>query len=64
MKAIINTKPYAGGLTLVEAAALDVGMIELPGDGELFCERHHLSHRVTHGRNPKLADELAKMLSI
>jgi len=63
MRSIVNSGPYAGGLTLVEAAALDVGIIDLPGEGRLFCERHHLSHRVTRGRNPGLANEIGKLVN-
>lgn len=59
MKAIVNTRPYSGGLTLVEAMALGVEVIELPGEGGLFCERHHLAHRHSGGRNPRLADQIA-----
>ncbi|MDB5685547.1 MAG: hypothetical protein JWR77_136 [Rhizorhabdus sp.] len=62
MKAIVNTVPYSGGLTTIEAMALGVEIVTLPGDGRLFCERHHLSHRHTSGRNPGLVAAIAKLV--
>jgi len=62
MKAIVNTAPYSGGLTTIEAMALGVEILVLPGEGRLFCERHHLSHRHTAGRNPQLVAAIAKLV--
>jgi predicted O-linked N-acetylglucosamine transferase (SPINDLY family) len=62
MKAVINTAPYSGGLTTIEAMALGVEIITPSGAGKLFCERHHLSHRVTAGRNPALAGAIMDLV--
>lgn len=62
MKAIVNTAPYSGGLTTIEAMALGVGILTLPGEGRLFCERHHLSHAHSGGRNPQLFAAIAKLV--
>ena len=64
LKAIVNSRPYTGGLTLVEAITLDVGIVELPGEGKLFCERHHLSHQATHGQNAQLAGAIGKLIGV
>jgi protein O-GlcNAc transferase len=61
-KTIVNTAPYSAGLTAIEASALGVELLTLPIVGKLFCERHHLSHRVTGGRNPGLAGEIGKLI--
>lgn len=62
-KAIVNTAPYSGGLTAVEATALGVDIMLLPVEGKLFCERHHLSHAKTGGHNGRLAAEIAKIVA-
>lgn len=62
MKAVVNTAPYSGGLTTIEAMALDVEIVTAPDHGELFCERHHLSHRITGGRNPGLAGAIINLV--
>jgi tetratricopeptide (TPR) repeat protein len=60
-EAIVNTQPYAAGLTAVEALALGVKLLSGGTAGNLFCGRHHLSHEQTGGRNPTLA---AQMLAL
>lgn len=63
--AIVNTRPYAAGLTAVEASVLGVRLLTTteagPGARDLFCQRHHLSHQRTGGANKALA---AQMLSL
>lgn len=62
-EAIVNTQPYAAGLTAVEAMHLGVRLLATPGSGALFCSRHHLSHLRTRGRNPGLAAAMLKLVS-
>jgi hypothetical protein len=42
LSVVLDTWPYSGGLTIIEALA--VGVPCFTGVGELFCERHSLSH--------------------
>ncbi len=56
--AIVNTQPYAAGLTAVEALALGVTLLSGPAVSPVFAARHHLSHARTRGRNPTLAAQL------
>lgn len=53
-EAIVNTAPYAAGLTAVEALGLGVKLLASEAPGGIFAWRHHLSHLRTGGRNPKL----------
>ncbi len=61
--AIINTQPYAAGLTAVEALHLGVKLLSAGTPGPLFSARHHLSHRASGGRNPALAAAMLKLVS-
>jgi tetratricopeptide (TPR) repeat protein len=61
-EAIVNTQPYAAGLTAVEALALGVKLLSGAGAGKLFCGRHHLSHQQTGGRNPTLAAQMLELV--
>ncbi|HWH22712.1 MAG TPA: hypothetical protein VNT25_05400 [Allosphingosinicella sp.] len=62
-EAIVNTQPYAAGLTAVEAHHLGVRLLSGGEAGALFCSRHHLSHERTGGRNPRLAGQMLKLVS-
>jgi hypothetical protein len=42
LSVVLDTWPYSGGLTIIEALA--VGVPCFTRMGELFCERHSLSH--------------------
>lgn len=61
-EAIVNTQPYAAGLTAVEAHALGLRVL---GDraGRLFASRHHLSHARTGGRNPSLPGQILALIA-
>lgn len=61
--AIVNTQPYAAGLTAVEAHALGIEVLGGSAAGALFCARHHLSHRRTGGRNRALAPQLLQLIA-
>lgn len=61
-EAIVNTAPYAAGLTAVEAMGLGVRLLAGEAPGGIFAWRHHLSHRVTGGRNPKLAAAILRRI--
>lgn len=63
VEAIVNTAPYAAGLTAVEAAALGVRLLAAPTAGPLFCSRHHLSHLRTGGRNPSLPAQMLRFIA-
>ncbi|MEI9927223.1 MAG: hypothetical protein WDN44_05290 [Sphingomonas sp.] len=62
-EAIVNTQPYAAGLTAVEALALGVKLLGGEGGGLLFCARHHRSHQRTGGRNPTLPAQILELVS-
>lgn len=62
-RAIVNTAPYAAGLTAVEAYHLGVRVIGPPSGGSLFAQRHLLSHARTRGRNPTLARQIAALIA-
>lgn len=62
-EAIVNTQPYAAGLTAVEALALDVRLLAGGASGRLFCGRHHLSHLRTGGSNPGVPARLLELVS-
>lgn len=62
-EAIVNTQPYAAGLTAVEAHALGLRLLTRPGAGKLFASRHHLSHLRTGGRNPALAPQILALIA-
>ncbi|KQN73015.1 tetratricopeptide repeat protein [Sphingomonas sp. Leaf62] len=62
-RAIVNTAPYAAGLTAVEAYHLGVRVIGPPSGGPLFAQRHVLSHARTRGRNPTLARQIAALIA-
>lgn len=62
-EAIVSTQPYAAGLTAVEALALGVKLLSAGVPSGLFCARHHLSHRHTHGRNPTLGAQLRNVVA-
>lgn len=62
-EAIVNTQPYAAGLTAVEALAMGVKVISGGEAGALFCSRHHLSHRETGGYNSALAGQLLELVA-
>jgi protein O-GlcNAc transferase len=62
-EAIVNTQPYAAGLTAVEAHALGIPLLTAGTAGPLFCSRHHLSHRRTGGRNRALAPQLLQLIA-
>lgn len=62
-RAIVNTAPYAAGLTAVEAYHLGVRVIGPPSGGPLFAQRHLLSHARTRGRNPTLARQIAALIA-
>ncbi|WP_448663702.1 tetratricopeptide repeat protein [Sphingomonas sp. CJ20] len=57
-EAIVNTQPYAAGLTAVEAMAMGVRVLAGPTLSPVFAARHQLSHARTSGRNPALAAQL------
>lgn len=61
--AILNTVPYAAGLTAVEAYHLGVRVIGPPSGGPLFAQRHLLSHARTRGRNPTLPRQIAALVA-
>ena len=61
--AIVNTAPYAAGLTAVEAYWLGVKVIGPPSGGPLFAQRHLLSHARTRGRNPTLPGQIAALIA-
>lgn len=61
--AIVNTVPYAAGLTAVEAYALGVKVIGPASGGPLFAQRHLLSHARTRGRNPALAPQILALIA-
>lgn len=61
--AIVNTIPYAAGLTAVEAYALGVKVIGPATGGPLFAQRHLLSHARTRGRNPALAAQILALIA-
>lgn len=63
-EAIVNTQPYAAGLTAVEAHHLGVRLLSAGSAGALFCSRHHLSHLKTGGRNPGLAAAMLALVSL
>jgi predicted O-linked N-acetylglucosamine transferase (SPINDLY family) len=44
LTAVVDTFPYSGGLTSIEALSLGVPCLTRPGAGMLFSERHTLSH--------------------
>lgn len=50
LDAIVDTFPYSGGLTTLEGLAL--GVPTLTRAGQLFCERHTLSHAAYAGLPP------------
>jgi len=60
--AIVNTAPYAAGLTAVEAYQLGLRVIGPPSGGPLFAQRHLLSHARTRGRNPTLSRQIAALI--
>lgn len=62
-EAIVNTAPYAAGLTAVEAINLGVKLLtgKAPPGG-IFAWRHHLSHLQTGGRNPKLPAAILRLI--
>ena len=62
-EAIVNTQPYAAGLTAVEAHALGIPVLAAGAAGPLFCSRHHLSHRRTSGRNRALAPQILQLIA-
>jgi len=62
-EAIVNTQPYAAGLTAVEAHALGLKLLTRPGAGKLFASRHHLSHLRTGGRNPALIPQILALIA-
>ncbi|WP_404713049.1 tetratricopeptide repeat protein [Sphingomonas sp. MMS24-J13] len=62
-EAIVNTQPYAAGLTAVEALALGVKLLSGGVPGGLFCARHHLSHLQTGGRNSTLGAQLRDLVA-
>jgi predicted O-linked N-acetylglucosamine transferase (SPINDLY family) len=62
-EAIVNTQPYAAGLTVVEALAMGVKLLAGGEPGGLFCARHHLSHLQTGGRNPTLGRQLLDLVA-
>lgn len=59
--AMVDTRPYAAGLTAVEAMVLGVRVLSHGSRGQLFSERHQLSHARTGGRNPALAGQIARL---
>lgn len=61
-EAIVNTAPYAAGLTAVEALQLGVRVLTGPSLGGIFAWRHHLSHLRTGGRNPRLPAEILRLI--
>ncbi len=61
--AIVNTAPYAAGLTAVEAYRMGVKVIGPLSGGPLFAQRHLLSHARTRGRNPTLARQIAGLIA-
>jgi len=61
--AIVNTAPYAAGLTAVEAYQLGLRVIGPPSGGPLFAHRHLLSHARTRGRNPTLSRQIAALIA-
>jgi protein O-GlcNAc transferase len=61
--AIVNTAPYAAGLTAVEAYRMGVKVIGPLSGGPLFAQRHLLSHARTRGRNPTLAGQIAGLIA-
>lgn len=60
--AIVNTQPYAAGLTAVEAHALGIRVLA-SGAGRLFSARHHLSHTRTGGRNASLPAQILALIA-
>jgi tetratricopeptide (TPR) repeat protein len=62
-EAIVNTQPYAAGLTAVEALAMGVRVLSGGEAGGLFCSRHHLSHRETGGYNSTLSAQLLALVA-
>ena len=50
LDAMIDTWPYSGGLTAIEALAMGVPVYSRVGD--LFCERHTVSHCFFSGLRP------------
>ena len=61
-EAIVNTQPYAAGLTAVEAHALGIRVLT-NGAGRLFSARHHLSHARTGGRNASLPAQILALIA-
>jgi len=61
--AIVNTAPYAAGLTAVEAYRMGVRVIGPLSGGPLFAQRHLLSHARTRGLNPTLAGQIAALIA-
>ncbi len=52
LDAIVDTFPYSGGLTTIEALAL--GVPTITRDGQLFCERHTQSHNAYASAAPQM----------
>jgi tetratricopeptide (TPR) repeat protein len=61
-EAIVNTQPYAAGLTAAEAHALGIRVLA-SGAGRLFSARHHLSHARTGGRNASLPAQILALIA-
>jgi predicted O-linked N-acetylglucosamine transferase (SPINDLY family) len=59
--AIINTQPYAAGLTAIEAHLLGLRVLGKEV-GKLFASRHHLSHAQTHGQNESIKEQLENIV--
>jgi len=62
LESVVNTAPYALGLTAVEALSLDVRVLYGKSASDLFSSRHHFSHLHTRGRNSALAAELLELI--
>jgi predicted O-linked N-acetylglucosamine transferase (SPINDLY family) len=61
--AMVDTRPYGGGLTAIEAMTLGLEVISTAAAGRLFSERHQASHAHTAGRNPGLARQMAALIT-
>ena len=61
--AMVDTRPYGGGLTAIEAMTLGLDVISTAATGCLFSERHQASHAHTGGRNPALARQIAALIT-